>query len=57
MKTSLILTALWLGLVTHASEPTTRTFYTGHSFAGAPANWLGILAQQAKIEGCEYLGR
>lgn len=34
-----------------------RTLYTGHSFSGAPANWLGILAQQAGITGYENLGR
>lgn len=37
--------------------PTTRIFYTGHSFAGAPAAWLGVLAQQAQITGYENLGR
>ena len=35
----------------------TRVFYTGHSFAGAPSNWLGILAKQAGIGGYENLGR
>ena len=39
------------------SVATARTFYTGHSFAGAPANWLGLLAKQAGIEGYENLGR
>lgn len=43
----------------HHVEPPTglRTFYTGHSFAGAPANWLGILAKQADISSYENLGR
>jgi hypothetical protein len=36
---------------------TTRTFYTGHSFAGAPSNWLVLLAKQEGIAGYENLGR
>ena len=41
-----------------AAEPAaTRTFYTGHSFAGAAPNWLGLLAKQAQISGYENLGR
>lgn len=34
-----------------------KVVFTGHSFAGAPANWLGLLATQAKIAGYENLGR
>lgn len=53
--------ALFIGLLRlHAAElppATTRTFYTGHSFAGAAPAWLGILAQQAQITGYENLGR
>lgn len=43
--------------VSAAETDTTRTFYTGHSFAGAPANWLGILTKQADIAGYENVGR
>lgn len=39
------------------APPTYRTVYTGHSFAGGPPNWLGILAQQGRIEGYENLCR
>jgi hypothetical protein len=39
------------------STTTTRTFYTGHSFAGAAPAWLGLLAKQAAITGYENLGR
>jgi hypothetical protein len=53
----LILSVLFFGGVVDSADPTTRIFYTGHSFAGAPANWLGLLARQAQIEGYENLGR
>ena len=39
-----------------AAEPY-RVFYTGHSFAGAPPAWLGILAKQAAINDYENVGR
>lgn len=38
-------------------QPGYRVYYTGHSFAGGPPAWLGVLAQQAKIAGYENLGR
>ena len=57
MKLLLILPALWLGFAAQAETPATRTYYTGHSFTGAPAVWLGILATQAQITGYESLGR
>ena len=40
-----------------AAEPSTRIFYTGHSFAGGPPAWLGVLAKQAEIPGYENRGR
>ena len=40
-----------------AEEHPARTFYTGHSFAGAGPVWLGILARQANLAGYENLGR
>lgn len=52
------------GVPLHFSSPyqrwepvATRILYTGHSFAGAAPAWLGVLAQQAGIEGYENLGR
>jgi hypothetical protein len=39
------------------AQPTYRTVYTGHSFAGGPPVWLGVLAQQAGIKDYENLGR
>ncbi len=46
--------------VDHAADQitsSTRTYYTGHSFAGAAPNWLGLLAQQAGVTAYENLGR
>jgi len=47
---------LALTVLSHAVEPY-RVFYTGHSFAGAPPAWLGILAKQAAIKDYEVIGR
>jgi hypothetical protein len=34
-----------------------RVMYTGHSFAGGPHEWMGLLTKQAGIVGYESLGR
>ena len=47
---------LAFSVVCAAAEPY-RVFYTGHSFAGAPPAWLGILAKQAAINDYENVGR
>lgn len=47
---------LALSVVCAAAEPY-RVFYTGHSFAGAPPAWLGILAKQAAIDDYKNVGR
>ena len=46
-----------LVLCSWASAQELRVFYTGHSFAGAPPAWLGVLAKQAGIPGYVNLGR
>lgn len=40
-----------------APTTTVRVMYTGHSFAGGPHEWLGLLTKQASIVGYESLGR
>jgi hypothetical protein len=62
MRASLFLSIMCIGSVCAYSvvaeeAVTTRALYTGHSFAGAPANWLGMLAKQASLQGYENLGR
>lgn len=59
-----IVCGIWLCLVSSgraadqlAPTTTVRVMYTGHSFAGGPHEWLGLLTKQAGIVGYESLGR